>query len=139
MPIELTSRFSVSASGGISVTSDPDRQINQHVDTLLATEPGERRGNYAYGVPTRSMLFENGSHLVGAMVTQQVRDKLGRYEPGVVINTLNLLDDNDSNGQVRVALNYTRRESPLSPSGLARNTNTAVISVGGTVDEVIRG
>ena len=139
MPVEILHPFSVSRRGGISATANPDRQINQHVNTLLSTEPGDRVVNYAYGIPTRSLLFENNADLISLGLTEQVRDKMGRYEPGVLIENLNVVPGGTDSGMAQVRLDYTRRESPLTPAGIARNTNTAVINVGGTVDEVVRG
>jgi hypothetical protein len=39
----------------------------------------------------------------------------------------------------RIEVDYVRREAGVSPSSLALKTNTAVVSVGGTVSEVISG
>lgn len=139
MPTELQHPFSVSRNGGISATANPDTQINQHVNTLLATEPGERLVMFDYGLPTRSLLFENGANLIALGITEQVRSKMSQYEPGVLIERLDVEPSPEGSGLAEVRLDYTRRESPLSPSGIARNTNTAVINVGGTVDEVVRG
>ena len=139
MPVEIMHPFSVSRNGGISATADPDKQINQHVNTLLSTEPGERRVQFDYGLPTRSLLFENGPNLLAMGLTEQVRSKMAVYEPGVLIQRLDAEPSPEGSGLAEVRLDYTRRESPLSPSGIARNTNVAVINVGGTVDEVVRG
>lgn len=131
--------FSVSAQGGISVTQNPDKQIAQRVETLLSTEPGERRANYDFGVPTASNVFENQSYLINGALATQVKQKIETFEPGVVVNSLDVSASADIPGGVEVDLNYTRREAPLSPTGIAKNTNTVVIGVGGTVREIVRG
>ncbi len=139
MPLQLQHPFSVSASGGISVTSDPDTQIRNRVGALIGTEPGERRGQYDFGVPTRSMLFENGPNIVATAIAETTRTKVATYEPGVIVDRVDIVPSSDGNGLTQVRLDYTRRESPLTPEGLSRNTNVAVISVGGAVTEVVRG
>jgi phage baseplate assembly protein W len=139
MPIEMSHPFRISANGGVSATPNPDVQIGQRVKALLATQPGERRVNYAFGVPTNSMLFENKSTLTGGVLAQQVRETLATFEPGVAIDQLDVTPSDDDAGGVDVALVYSRREAAGSDNGLARNTNTAVVSVGGTVSEIVRG
>lgn len=139
MPTEILQPFSLSTNGGITATSNPDKQINQHVNTLLATEPGERLANFDYGLPTRSLLFENNADLIALGLVEQVRSKMGQYEPGVLIERLAVEPNPPDSGLAEIRLDYTRRESPLTPNGISRSTNTAVVNVGGTVDEVIRG
>lgn len=139
MPVELSHPFAVSHSGEISATANPDTQINQHVMALISTEPGERRVNFDYGMPTRSLLFENNANLIAAGITEQMRSKMALYEPGVLVERLEVLPSPTGSSTADIRLDYTRRESPLSPMGIAKNTNTAVIQVGGTVDEVVRG
>lgn len=137
MPIEMTHPFRISATGGVSTTPNPDAQIAQRVKALLSTQPGERRANYAFGVPTNSMLFENQSTLTGGVIAEQVRDSLATFEPGVAVDHVDVTAS--PTGGVDVALAYSRREAAGTDSGLARNTNTAVVSVGGTVSEIVRG
>lgn len=139
MPVELVHPFAVSPNGDISATANPDKQINQHVLALLSTEPGERRVNFDYGMPTRSLLFENNANLIATGITDQMKAKVALYEPGVLVERLEVIPSPTGSSTADIRLDYTRRESPLSPTGIARNTNTAVIQVGGTVDEVVRG
>lgn len=139
MPIEMTHPFTITGGGGVSATTNPDTQIHQHVRTLLGTNPGERRVVADYGVAAREMLFENDATMVGTVISERIRGQLETYEPGVLIERLDVLPSDSTQGSANIAINYTRREAPLSPAGIARNTNTAVISIGGTVSEVIRG
>lgn len=139
MSIEMSHPFRISASGGVSATPNPNVQIAQRVKTLLSTQPGERRVNYAFGVPTNSMLFENQSSLTGGVLAEQVRSTLALFEPGVAVENIDVVPSKDDAGGVDVSLDYSRREAAGTDAGLARNTNTAVISVGGTVSEIVRG
>jgi hypothetical protein len=139
MPIEMSHPFRISASGGVSTTPNPDVQIDQRVNALLSTQPGERRANYEFGVPTNAMIFENQSDLLSGVLAEQVRTAIEKFEPGVNIDGLDVTPAENGSGGVDVALRYSRREAASSDSGLARNTNTAVISVGGTVSEIVRG
>ncbi|WP_020142235.1 GPW/gp25 family protein [Terracoccus sp. 273MFTsu3.1] len=139
MPIEMSHPFRISANGGVSTTPNPDAQIAQRVKALLSTQPGERRVNYAFGVPTTSMLFENKTALTGGILAGQVRDTLAVFEPGVAVENIDVTPSADDAGGVDVALAYSRREAATTDAGLSRNTNTAVISIGGTVSEIVRG
>lgn len=139
MPIEMTHPFRISASGGVSTTPNPDAQIAQRVKALLSTQPGERRANYPFGVPTNTLLFENRSGITGGILAEQVRDTLALFEPGVAVDHIEVTPSSDDAGGVDVDLRYSRREAATTDSGLARNTNTAVINVGGTVSEIVRG
>jgi phage baseplate assembly protein W len=42
MSMEMTTPFRVGFNGRVSVTTNPDAQVRQHVEVLVATEPGER-------------------------------------------------------------------------------------------------
>ena len=139
MPSELIHPFALGPGGALAVTADPDRQIGQHVRTLISTTPGERVILSDYGVPTQELLFAPDDELVAAGIALRAKEMLAKYEPGVVLQRVVPIPNADSSGIAEVALDYVRRESSTSSSSLSRNTNTAIITVGGHVSEVIRG
>lgn len=139
MPAEMSFPFAIAADGSIATVSDPDKQVRQHVHTLLGTEPGERVMLTDYGITTRSQLFEPGDALITETIAADTKLAMAKYEPGIVVRSVNPVHNPAGSGIVQVALDYVRRESASTDFSLARHTNTAVINVGGKVDEVIQG
>lgn len=139
MPSEISYPFAVAPSGQISATQDPDKQISQHVHALLSTEPGERVMANDYGVQTRSLLFEPEDFVMADQIADNVREQMATYEPGVLVRSVDPVPDPGGTGLVEVRLDYVRREAAATDLSISRATNTAVIGIGGTVEEVIRG
>lgn len=139
MPTELLHPFAIGPGGSIASVTDPDKQISQHVRALVNTEPGERVVLSDYGVPTQEMLFDPNNELVAESIATRARTALGRYEPGVVLRKVTPVVHPGGSGISEVSIDYIRRESASTSSSLSRNTNTAIIEVGGHVREVVRG
>lgn len=137
MTTELAIPFQVQIDGRVAIEQNPDRQIGQRVRALVGTAPGERPMRYAVGVPLMNMLFESDDALVYGTLEQSVIDVMSKYEPGAVVKTVTPVQGED--GQVLVEVDYTRTDGPNSPGRIAHNVNTAVISVGGNVTEIVRG
>jgi len=139
MPTELLHPFAIGPGGSVASITDPDKQISQHVHALVSTEPGERVVLADYGVPTQGMLFQPDDELVAESIATRAKDALGRYEPGVFLQRVVPIFHPGGSGVAEVTVDYVRRESASTASSLSKNTNTAVLSVGGHVSEVIRG
>ena len=139
MPTELLHPFAIGPDGSVAITVDPDKQIAQHVRTLIGTEPGERIVLADYGVATQEMLFAPDDALVAESIATRAKEALGRYEPGVLLQRVVPVVHPEGSGVSEIAVDYVRRESASTASSLSKNTNTAIISVGGHVSEVIRG
>ena len=139
MPVEIAFPFAIGPDGGIAFVSDPDMQVRQRVHTLLGTEPGERLMLGDYGITTRSLLFEPGDSLLTETLSTQTTKQMALYEPGVLVRGVKPISNAAGSGITQVALDYVRRESASTAFSISRKTNTAVINVGGKVDEVIRG
>lgn len=137
MPLEISIPFRLGDDGGIAVEENPDVQIRQRVDTLVATEPGERPMNPAYGVALSTLVFETDTEMVTNEIQELVRSAMARFEPGVLI--IGVDSAHDSNGLSSVDVKYTRSDAGSTDASLARNVNTAQVLVGGQVIEVIRG
>lgn len=136
--IEIAIPFHLAPDGRIATETDPDRQVKQHVDSLVSTEPGERVMLPAYGVPLTSMLFEPDDDLTTSILTQQVTTALARWEPGVRVLGVQPRSGQPGDGISGVNVQYQRTESPRTPI-IGQKLNTAVISNSGEVSEVVRG
>lgn len=139
MPSEISIPFRLTASGGIASESNPDRQIRNHVMSLINTNPGERVVLTDYGVPLLDALFEDGDETVATIISDQIQNAFAIWEPGIVLESV-APDPNGKygDGLTVVDVEYARADSPES-ANTTRKTNTAIIRVGGDVREVIRG
>lgn len=139
MPTEIAIPFSLASDGTIAVETDPDRQIDQHVKSLIGTQPGERVMLPDYGVAVADLLFEPGSAFTANQISTAITAAFQAYEPGVILQSATPIPDPSQTTLANIQVEYQRRESPNSPSSIANQTNTAVVAVGGTVSEVITG
>lgn len=137
MPVEISLPFRLGLDGRIVVESNPDRQIKQHVESLVATEPGERVMLPTYGVPTTSLVFEPDDDFISGEIKEFVENGLRKWEPGVHLRRATPIVSAGGDGLAGVAVDYARADGPDATT--ARHVNTAVIHVGGRVSEVVRG
>jgi phage baseplate assembly protein W len=139
MPTEIAFPFRLASDGTIAVETNPDRQIAQHVNALIGTQPGERVMLPDYGVPVADLLFDPDATFVAQEISRAVTTAFNTYEPGVVLQKATPIPDASQMSLARIEVDYMRREAGSSPSSLSLQTNTAVVRVGGTVSEVISG
>jgi phage baseplate assembly protein W len=139
MPTEIAVPFRLASDGTIAVETSPDRQIAQHVQALVGTQPGERVMLPDYGVPVADLLFDPDASFVAQEISRAVTAAFTTYEPGVVLQKATPIPDASQLSLARIEVDYMRREAGASPSSLSLQTNTAVVRVGGTVSEVISG
>lgn len=136
MPTEIAVPFRIDASGGVAATNDPNEQIRNHVMSLINTEPWERTMISDYGVPLDDQLFENDDEAVAVELSDTIRASMAQWEPGVLVQ--HIAPVASEQGIVAVDVRYSRVDAPGSGIG-GSGANTAVIRVGGFVDEVVRG
>src|SRR5881227_2989828 len=86
MASEIAVPFRLSANHAIQVETNLDRQVHQHVLSLVSTDLGERVMLGAYGVPLASLLFEDASGVVAHAISDQIGVAFGTWEPGVRLN-----------------------------------------------------
>jgi phage baseplate assembly protein W len=139
MPTEIAIPFRLASDGTIATETNPDKQIAQHVRALVGTQPGERVMLPDYGVPVADLLFDPNAGFVAQEITRAVTTALTAYEPGVVLQRAIPVPDASQPSLARIEVDFVRRDAGSSPSSIASQTNTAVVSVGGTVSEVISG
>ena len=136
MPSEIAVPFRLSSSYGIQVITNTDRQVHQHVLSLVSTDLGERVMVPEYGVRLTSLLFEDIDDIAVENINDKVGAALNDWEPGVLLHRAIPVAGNT--GEVRVDVDYTRRESGAT-NVTGNRVNQARILVGGEVKEVVRG
>lgn len=136
MQSEISVPFRLGTNRGVQLTTEPERQVHQHVLSLISTEPGERVMLPSYGVRLASLLFEEVDDLGVQSISDEVGMALVTWEPGVRLNRA--VPVAGATGEVRVDVDYSRRESALTDAE-GNRVNVARIAIGGQVKEVIRG
>lgn len=136
MPTEIAVPFRLSTNRGIQAITNSDRQVHQHVISLVSTELGERVMLPGYGVQLASLLFEEVDDITVENINDKVGAALKDWEPGVLLNRAIPVQGNI--GEVRVDVDYARRESG-NTDVTGDRVNQARIKVGGEVKEVVRG
>ena len=131
MSTEILQPFGLAPDGSIAVTTDANQQAGQHVESLVATGPGERVMIPTYGVPLRSTVFAPDDDVAVAILQQKVQSALATWEPSITINSINVVDlPGDPTGTAGIQLDWSQN-APLNSS--ANGVLTATILVGGTV------
>jgi phage baseplate assembly protein W len=139
MPVEIKHPFHLSEDGSVAVTKDPDDMVRQHVLSLVSTQPGERVMLPNYGVNSAQFLFEPDSSEIPIRLGTLIEDAFKEWEPGVTFLKAEVSPRtaNEQENLERVEVEYARADSADSPTVVG--SNTAIISAGGTVREVVRG
>lgn len=138
-PIEVAIPFGVAADGSIAIEKIPDRQIHQHVRSLVATNLTERVMMSTYGCGLIGMLFEPDDDLVETNIARQVSDALLRWEPSLVGVSVKPIKNVSGDGIASVEVLYSRSQGAPVPIAGPSLINTATIRVGGQVLESVHG
>lgn len=129
MAIEILVPFGLDNAGHVVTTTDPDVIVQQHVEALIETNPGERVMIPDYGVATRAFVFgpDNGD-IVTTSLVNAVSTAIATWEPSVTVNNITALPVAGEFGAAAVQVEYT-------PAAVSMYTvvQQATILVGGTV------
>lgn len=138
MSIEIAIPFRLDTEGRIASESNPNRQIRQHVMSLINTEPGERVVLGDYGVALSDGLFENDDETVAIDLGDEIMAAFARWEPGVRTGHVGGVPGARGDGLALVQVQYLRTDAPDTQVA-GSSSNIATIHVGGRVSEVVRG
>lgn len=131
MSTELLTPFQLTPSGAVAVTTDPGVQAQQHVTSLVSTNPGERVMLPAYGVPLASLVFASNDPVVVATIEQDVTNALAQWEPSIIVNSVSPAAGQDpSQGVAMVNVDFQAGATADAPGA---SVQTATILVGGQV------
>lgn len=131
MSTELLYPFQLTPSGSIATTSDPNVQAQQHVTSLVSTNPGERVMLPGYGVALSALVFAPNSPVVTATVQRDVTNALASWEPSIIVNSVSPAAGQDpTTGMAMVNVDFQQGAQPGAPGAAVQ---TATILVGGDV------
>jgi len=121
--------FEVNASGAVMITLDPDVQTEQHLESLVTTQPGARVMMPSYGVDTISRVFAPGDEIVQADLVTEVQQQVSLWEPNVNVQSITPIPSLIGEyGTSSVAIDWVQ-----GAVSAFTQVQTATILVGGTV------
>jgi phage baseplate assembly protein W len=98
----------VDRRGGIALASD-ETDVEQAIELILATAPGERPMRPEFGCGVHDFVFDSiDANTVGQMELA-IRDALDRWEPRVVVETVEFNLDEVADGRLIIDIGYRVR------------------------------
>lgn len=126
-PWEIAQPFNIDQYGEIAYTDSPNEAVEARILACLLTNPGERVMRPSYGIGMVALVFANEDPLTLAQYQGEIQQQLAIYEPGIQVQSVSLVPDPLTQGQVNVTLVYT-----IAATG---QTYTSVISANQQVVE----
>lgn len=125
---EIRVPFQIDPTGGVAFVEGESASVQQHLTSLIATNPGERVMRPTYGVATRARLFEPNDTLAMEELRHDIGQQANYYEPNAEIVQI-LGDSLQSTLSLMV---YWRLRTSLNPD---QNATYTVIHLGGESEE----
>ena len=85
--------------------------IQQSLQILLSTRPGERIMQPKYGCNLEELLFEPLTTTFKTYIKQLVQNSIIYYEPRIKLNNVELNESSDVEGLVLIKIDYTVRSN----------------------------
>lgn len=120
--------FSLTLSGQVSTTSDPNQIANDRMESLISTYLGERVMLPAYGTPVPPLLFSSDAASQQPILELKIQQAISQWEPTLVLNSINVDLSENNEGIANINVNFSLSNDPtVTPP------QTATISIGGSV------
>lgn len=124
----FTIPFSLTSTGSVQTTADPNQIANDRVESLVATYPGERVMQPAYGVNVPSFVFAPDIAFQQTMLTNAISQAVTVWEPTITLDSVTPVTTQSDVGMVQVNVEFTLSNDPsLTPA------QTATVLIGGSV------
>jgi len=94
----------------VEMVSGPD-DIQQSLQILLATAPGQRVMQELFGCDLEGVLFEQVDQSFINTVTGMVSNAILDYEPRIDLNKLTVSESEQSDGLLLISIDYTVRST----------------------------
>lgn len=134
MSTEILQPFQLNANGGIATTTDPNVQVDQHLLTLVSTQPGERVMLPTYGIPSFKYLFQMDTPAAEQQFMADAKRAVAAWEPNLNV-TMSFHPDPGNQivtGEMDLQINW---EAQNQFNATSAGVITATVLVGGTVIE----
>src|SRR3954454_4392058 len=104
----LSFPLSVDRTGGIALVAG-EQDIDQAIEIILSTAPGERPMRPEFGCGVHDFVFDTiDAGTVGKM-EEAIRDALDRWEPRVIVQTVEFDLDHVGEGRLVIDIGYRVR------------------------------
>lgn len=131
MSVEMIIPFQLAPDGSIAVTTDPNRQAQQHVDALVSTNPGERVMLPGYGVPVRDSVFSPDDETAVNNLANEITEAFAKWEPNITIDAVDFqTTPGQPDGFCTIELDWSIKQIQNATSS---GVLSATILIGGTV------
>jgi phage baseplate assembly protein W len=124
----FTIPFSLTPTGSVSTTTDPDTIGTDRMESLIGTYPGERVMLPEYGVNIPPQLFSANLEAEQSLLSLQITRAVQNWEPTLILNSVSVQSVSQEPGISRINVNYS-----LSNNNQLTPPKVAVILTTGTV------
>jgi len=100
----------VDSRGGIAMASGQE-DIEQSIRIILETAPGERVMRPEFGCGIHNLVFAPNSPTTAGLVAYHVQEALGRWEPRIEVEAVDVRPDRDRDSLLLIAIRYTVRKT----------------------------
>lgn len=91
--------------GTVALTSDDD-EIEQSIQIILSTAPGQRVMRPEFGCRIHELVFAPNSPATAGLASRYVREALGRWEPRVEVQRVGVEPDASSPACLSISVEY---------------------------------
>jgi phage baseplate assembly protein W len=98
----------VDRRGGIALARD-ETDIEQAIELILATAPGERPMRPEFGCGVHDFVFDSIDATTVGRMELAIRDALDRWEPRVIVETVEFNLDEVADGRLIIDIGYRIR------------------------------
>lgn len=124
----FTIPFSLTPSGSVQTTNDPNQIANDRVESLIGTYPGERVMIPDYGVNVPSYVFSPDIPAQESLLTTQVQQAITQWEPTITLDSVTPVLNQSDVGIIDIDVQFTLSNNPaMTPA------QVATVEVGGNV------
>lgn len=104
-PLQIDPKGGIALAGG-------ERDIEQAIQIILETRPGERMMRPEFGCRAQEMLFEPRDVSARTTIARYVREALTRWEPRIDVHNIDVsFGSGNTDGAVFVEITYVIKES----------------------------
>ena len=101
-PIQLNNQGQVALAQG-------DTEIQQAIQLILGTSPGERVMRPDFGCRIHELIFAPNDLVTSATAERYVREALGRWEPRIRVTRVEAAPNSDDTGILMIRIDYVIR------------------------------
>ncbi len=95
----------IGPQGGLLLTSDRN-EIEQAIQVILTTHPGQRVMRPTFGCRLNELLFAPNNSYTAAQARRYVEESLGMWEPRIIVLNVEAYPDPDVRNRLMIEIKY---------------------------------